>query len=440
MKLSKYSILFWVSCFAIINPAKAYSPHESVVDRLLRYVKIDTQSKEDVDSTPTTAGQFTLARMIVEELKGMGIQDARLDKHCFVYATLPATSDSLARRTAVIGLIAHMDTSPSESGANVHPVIHHNYQGGDIVLPADTTQVITVKKNPDLLKNTGSDILTSDGATLLGADDKAGCAEIMTLLQTLLEDRSIGHGTVKIAFTPDEETGSGIGKFDVKNFGARYAYTIDGGFTGEICNNTWNADQATVTVHGVSTHPGTAKGVMVNSVYAMSDFILRLPSDMRPETTEKQEGFLHPYAGALDVETSTLKILLRDFELSGLARQKKILDEIREATLKKYPEVKIDLDVKPSYRNMKLVLDSIPFVTEYAMEAAKRAGVKPDLTPSRGGTDGSDLTFMGLPCPNIFTGGENFHGKLEWIPVKGMEETVKTLVELVKIWSEKSGK
>jgi tripeptide aminopeptidase len=413
--------------------------NQSVVERFLRYVKIDTQSKEDVDTIPSTRKQFDLARVLAGELKELGLTDARVDAHCYVYASLPSNlPPDEGKKVPAIGLISHMDTSPAVSGANVNPVIHKNYQGGDIVLPKDSTQVITVVKNAHLADCIGSDVITADGTTLLGSDDKSGCAEIMTAIQSLILDPSIKHGTIAVAFTPDEEVGNGAEKFDIEGFGARYAYTVDGEFTGSVNTETWNADEATVTVHGKSTHPGTAKGVMVNSLYALADFILRIPPEMRPEATEKRVGFLHPFTGSLETEESHVKVLLRDFDLSGLERQRKILAGMRDSTRLKYPDVKIDLDIKEKYRNMKLELDKFPLVTEYALQAARRAGVQAELIPVRGGTDGAVLTYRGLPCPNLFTGGQNFHGKLEWVSVKGMESTVATLLNLIQIWTEKS--
>ena len=413
--------------------------HQTLVERFLRYVKIDTQSKEDVDTIPSTQKQFNLAKVLVQELRELGLNDAHVDDHCYVYATLPSNlPETLAKKIHVIGLISHMDTSPAVSGENVNPITHKNYPGGDLHLPNDTTQVITVEKNPRLKEYIGSDIITADGTTLLGADDKAGIAEIMTALQTLINNPNIKRGSIKIAFTPDEEVGKGADKFDIKKFDARYAYTVDGGPTGEISNETWNADAVTITIQGQSTHPGTAKGMMVNSLYALADLISRFPEDMKPETTENREGFLHPYSGTLETEVSRLKVLLRDFDLDGLEKQKRILNNIRDEVLKKFPDVKIIIESKESYRNMRLELDKTPFVTEYAMEACKRSNVTPIFKPTRGGTDGARLTYMGLPCPNIFTGGENFHGKLEWIPVRGMEKSVESIINLIQIWVEKS--
>jgi tripeptide aminopeptidase len=331
-----------------------------------------------------------------------------------------------------------MDTSPAVSGENVNAIIHKNYQGGDIVLPNDKTQVITVAKNPVLKKLIGDDIITADGTTLLGSDDKSGCAEIMTMIDTLRQNPQIKHGTIAIAFTPDEEVGTGIEKFDVKGFGAKFAYTVDGEELGEISDETWSARTATVTFQGKSTHPGTAKGIMVNAMYAIADYLNRFPHDMLPETTEDRVGFVHPYAGVIDVESSSLKILLRDFDISGLDAKEKLLREMVAQTAAKYPEVKITIDVKENYKNMKEVLKNYPELTNNAMEASRRAGVEPFLKPIRGGTDGSRLTFQGLPTPNLFTGGSNFHGKLEFNSRRGLEKSTEMLINLVQIFAEKS--
>ena len=431
-----------VVCCMVLASAEAVSqkqPEESVVDRFLRYVKFDTQSKDDITSTPTSKLEFALAKKLVQELKALGLKDAAVDGQCFVFATLPGNlPKSQLEKIPAIGLISHLDTSPEVTDAGVHSLVHTNYQGEDIVLPDDTSQIISVAKNPHLKDYLGGSIITAGGTTLLGADDKAGIAEIMTMLHKLKDDPFIHHGTIKIAFTPDEETGSGIAKFNVKKFGARYAYTVDGDRTGQINVESWSADQATVTLKGRSAHPGSAKGVMVNSMYAAADFLLQLPDSMKPESTEGRQGFLHPDHGTLGVEESTIKLILRDFDVSGLERQHAVLAAVRDSTLAHFPGVSIDLTFRKDYRNMKTVLDSVPFVTQYALEACRRAGLNPEIVPIRGGTDGSDLTFMGLPCPNIFTGGENFHSKLEWIPVQGMEKAVDVLLNLVQIWVEKN--
>jgi len=420
----------------IVN-AQLKPPTESVMDRFLRYVKIDTQSQEDQTTTPSTRKQLNLANLLAKELTALGAQNVRVSEFGIVYATV---SGNLAdnSKVPVVGFIAHMDTSPAVSGENVNAIIHKNYQGGDITLPKDTTQVITVEKSPVLKTLIGDDIITADGTTLLGSDDKSGCAEIMTMIDILRQNPQLKHGTLAIAFTPDEEVGTGIEKFDVKGFGAKVAYTVDGEELGEISDETWSARTATVTFQGKSTHPGTAKGIMINAMYAIADYLNRFPHDMLPETTEGRVGFVHPYAGVIDVETSNLKILLRDFDISGLDAKEKLLRDMVAQTAAKYPDVKITIDVKENYKNMKEVLKNYPELTANAMEAAKRAGLKPFLKPIRGGTDGSRLTFQGLPTPNLFTGGANFHGKLEFNSRKGLEKSTETLVHLVQIFAEKS--
>jgi tripeptide aminopeptidase len=411
-------------------------PTESAIDRFFRYVKIDTQSAEDQTTVPSTRKQLNLANLLAKELTGLGAQGVRVSEFGIVYAVIPGNLPDNAK-VPVVGFIAHMDTSPAVSGANVTAVVHKNYQGGDIVLPKDPTQVITVAANPVLKDMIGDDIITADGTTLLGSDDKSGCAEIMTMIDTLRQNPQIKHGMLAIAFTPDEEVGGGIDKFDVKAFGAQLAYTVDGETLGEISNETWSARTATVTFQGKSTHPGTAKGIMVNALYAIADYLGRFPHDMLPETTEGRVGFVHPYTGALEVEQSTLKILLRDFDMSGLDAKEKLLRDMVAQTQAKYPDVKISIEVKENYKNMKEVLKDYPQLTDNAMEASKRAGLKPYIRPIRGGTDGSNLTFRGLPTPNLFTGGQNFHGKLEFNSRRGLEKTTETLIHLVQVFAEK---
>ncbi|HEY6217929.1 MAG TPA: peptidase T [Pyrinomonadaceae bacterium] len=433
------SFLALVLCLACVGVANAQlkSPTESALDRFLRYVKIDTQSQEDQTTVPSTRKQLNLANLLAKELTALGAENVRVSEFGIVYAMIPGNLADNSK-VPVIGFIAHMDTSPAVSGENVNPVIHKNYQGGDIVLPKDPTQVITVEKNPVLKGLIGDDIVTADGTTLLGSDDKSGCAEIMTMIDTLRQNPQIKHGNIAVAFTPDEEVGGGIEKFDVKGFGAKFAYTIDGEELGEISDETWSARTATVTFQGKSTHPGTAKGIMVNSMYAIADYLNRFPHDMLPETTEGRVGFVHPYAGVIDVESSNLKILLRDFDVSGLDAKEKLLRDMAAQTAAKFPQVKITIDVKENYKNMKEVLKNYPELTNNAMEAARRAGLKPFLKPIRGGTDGSNLTFRGLPTPNLFTGGANFHGKLEFNSRRGLEKTTETLLNLVQIFAEKS--
>jgi tripeptide aminopeptidase len=411
-------------------------PKETALDRFLRYVKIDTQSAEDQATVPSTRKQLNLANLLAKELKEIGAENVRVSEFGIVYATLPGNLPDNSK-VPVIGFIAHMDTSPAVSGENVNVIIHKNYQGGDIVLPKDPTQVITVAKNPELKELIGDDILTADGTTLLGSDDKSGIAEIMTMIDTLIQNPQLKHGTIAIAFTPDEEVGTGVEKFDVKGFGAKLAYTVDGEALGEISNETWSARTATVTFKGKSTHPGTAKGIMVNAMYAVGDYLSRFPKDMLPETTEGRVGFVHPYAGVIDVEESSLKILLRDFDMSGLDSKEKLLREMVAQTQTKFPEVKISIEVKENYKNMKEVLKDFPELTDNAIEAARRAGVKAFIKPIRGGTDGARLTFQGLPTPNLFTGGANFHGKLEFNSRRGLEKTTETLINLVQLFAEK---
>jgi tripeptide aminopeptidase len=427
--------LLLVTC--ISAQAQLKPPTESAMDRFLRYVKIDTQSAEDQTTVPSTRKQLNLANLLAKELTGLGAENVRVSEFGIVYATIPGNLPDNSK-VPVVGLIAHMDTSPAVSGENVNAIIHKNYQGGNIVLPKDPTQVITPDKNPELKQLIGDDIITADGTTLLGSDDKAGCAEIMTMIDTLRQNPQLKHGRIAIAFTPDEEVGGGIEKFDIPGFGAKVAYTVDGGELGEISDETWSARTATVTFQGKSTHPGTAKGIMVNAMYALADYVSRFPKDMLPETTEKRVGFVHPYAGVIDVEKSDLKILLRDFDVSGLNAKEKMLRDMVKQTAAKFPQVKITIDVKEDYKNMKEELKNHPELVNNAMEASRRAGVKPFMLPIRGGTDGARLTFQGLPTPNLFTGGSNFHGKLEFISKRGLEKSTEMLVHLVQIFAEKS--
>ena len=412
------------------------APTESSLDRFLRYVKIDTQSAEDQTTVPSTRKQLSLANLLAKELNTLGAQGVRVSEFGIVYAMIPGNlSDN--SKVPTIGFIAHMDTSPEVSGANVNAIIHKNYQGGDIVLPKDSSQVISVARNPVLKNMIGDDIITADGTTLLGSDDKAGCAEIMTMIDTLRQNPQIKHGNLAIAFTPDEEVGGGIEKFDIQAFGAKFAYTVDGETLGEISNETWSAKTATVTFQGRNTHPGTAKGIMVNALFAIADYLGRFPHDMLPETTEERVGFVHPYTGTIEVEQSTLKILLRDFDMSGLDAKEKMLRDMVTQTQAKFPEVKISIDVKENYKNMKEILKDFPELTDNAIEASKRAGLQPFIKPIRGGTDGARLTFNGLPTPNLFTGGQNFHGKLEFNSRRGLEKTTETLINLVQIFAAK---
>lgn len=415
--------------------------NQTVLDRFLRYVKIDTQSDENSTSYPSTAKQFDLLNLLVEELKELKLADAAIDKYGYVTATLPSNipqDDPAYGKTPVIGLIAHVDTSPSASGANVKPNVIQSYQGGDIVLSGDPSVVITEAENPELKKNIGKTIITTDGTTLLGADDKAGIAIIMTAVQTLLNTPSIKHGDIRVAFTPDEEVGAGTQYFDVKKFGAQFAYTVDGDTPGELNKETFSADSATITVHGRNIHPGSAKDIMVNSMRAMAEIIVRLPKHMAPETTEGYEPYIHPHTIKGEEAETTLSFLLRDFKDEGLLEQKKMLEAIIDEVRPLYPKAKFELTVKESYRNMRSGLEKDSRVTECLWEATRRAGLEPTWVPIRGGTDGSRLTAMGLPTPNIFTGGQNYHSKNEWVALDGMLKSIETVVNLLQIWVERS--
>lgn len=426
--------------FSAGSIAQIKAPAESAMDRFLRYVKIDTQAVEEAGKVPSSDKQWNLARLLEKELKALGVQNVRISEHAIVYGLVPGNLPDNSK-VPTIGFIAHMDTSPAVSGENVNAIIHKNYQGGDIVLPNDKTQVITVEKNPALKELIGDDIITADGTTLLGSDDKSGIAEIMTMIDILRNNPQIKHGNIAVAFTPDEEVGGGIDKFDVKGFGAKYAYTVDGGELGEISDETWTAKTATITFSGKSTHPGYAKDILVNSSFAAADYLSRFndPKVPRPETTEGRVGFVHPYNSTLDIETSVVRVLLRNFEMSGVDEQEAMLRRMLDDTMKRFPNVASKFDIRVGYLNMKEELKKYPQLVQFASDAAKRAGVTPKMKPIRGGTDGARLTFMGLPTPNLFTGGHNFHGKLEWNSRKGLERSTETLVNLVQIWAEKGG-
>ncbi|HDQ45789.1 MAG TPA: peptidase T [bacterium] len=411
---------------------------ETVLDRFLRYVRIDTQSREGADTYPSTEKQKDLSRLLVQELAALGLTDAAMDEWGVVMATLPSNlSPEETEKVPVIGLLGHVDTSPEVSGKDVRPVVHRNHPGGDLVLPGDSSQVIREADNPGLRDHVGGDIVTSDGTTLLGADDKAGIAEILTALEYLIRHPEIRHGTLRVGFTPDEETGRGTEHFDVRKFGADFAYTVDGGAMGEIENETFNAASAVFTVRGVNVHPGYAKGKLVNAVRIATDLVRELQDDPAPETTEKREGYLHPYVIEGGVEQTTIRVLIRDFEQSGMEEKAGRLRTIRDRVAARHPAARIGLEIQESYKNMKVRLDEDPRVVEYALDAVRRAGIEPVLQIIRGGTDGAKLCFMGLLTPNIFAGGLNFHSRTEWIPVAAMEKAVETLVHLVQIWTEK---
>lgn len=413
---------------------------ETALDRFIRYAKIDTQSKEESETYPSTPKQLVLLNLLVNELKAIGLTDAAIDEYGYVMATLPSNlppSHPAAGRVPVVGLIAHVDTSPSASGENVKPQVI-TYTGGDIVLPGNPSVVIRADENPELAANTGRTIVTADGTTLLGADDKAGIAIIMTALEALKADASGLHGDIRVAFTPDEEVGNGTKFFNIQKFGAAVAYTVDGDTPGELNKETFSADSAIITVHGRNIHPGSAKGIMVNAIRAMADIIVRLPKDMAPETTEGYEPYIHPHMCSGEEALATLRLLLRDFETSGLKVQEQILRRIIAEVQPLHPKARIELEIRESYRNMRDGLEKDPRVTVCMWEATARAGLTPKWVPIRGGTDGSRLTEKGLPTPNIFTGGQNYHGPTEWLSVDGMEKAVATVVHLARVWVEHS--
>jgi tripeptide aminopeptidase len=407
-----------------------------VTERFLRYVAIDTQSDPASPTCPSTDKQKTLGALLAQELREIGLLDADLDAHGYVYATIPATTD---KPVPVICFCSHVDTSPDCSGAGVKPQIVSNYRGGDIVLPADPTQVIRAAEHPALAGQIGHDIITTDGTTLLGADNKAGVAEIMDAAEFLMKNPQIRHGTIKILFTPDEEIGRGVDKVDLKKLGADFAYTIDGETAGNIEDETFSADSAVVSIEGVSAHPGFAKGRIEHAIKIAAAIVERLPkAGCSPETTEGREGFLHPIAISGALEKATLSFIVRDFTEAGLKEKEALLQSIVDEVLKQYPRSTARLEVKPQYRNMKEVVDRHPALVENAREAIRRAGLTPVTTSIRGGTDGSRLSFMGLPCPNIFAGEHAFHSRLEWVSRQDMEKAVQTIVHLATIWEERA--
>ena len=416
-----------------LKPAK-----ESVLERFRRYVQIDTRSEEDSDTYPSTKKQWDLINLLTEELKALGVSDAAADEYGYVTGTIPSNLDT-GQTAPTIGFLAHVDTSPAVSGTSVKPTVHENYQGGDIVLPGDKTQVISPSQYPNLEKHyIGMDIVTSDGKTLLGADDKAGVAEIMTAIDMFAQNPDVKHGTIRIAFTPDEEVGHGTEHFDVKKFGADFAYTMDGGPLGEIEYETFNAFLAVFRIQGIGVHPGYAKDKLVNAIRVMADIVTRFPKDISPETTEQREGYIHPYDFKGQAEEVTLKVLIRDFEMDGIEQKKTILGKIVEEVRGLYPKAKIELDIKEQYLNMRYPIEKEPRLLEYAEEAIRRAGVEPHSKVIRGGTDGARLTYMGLLTPNMFAGGEAFHSTIEWVPVQVMEKAVETIIHLSAVWAEKA--
>ncbi|MCD0487417.1 peptidase T [Pedobacter sp. MC2016-14] len=409
---------------------------ESLAERFKKYVKIDTQSDPLSTSSPSTEKQKNLGKVLVAELLEMGIADAELDPYGYVYATIPANTN---KEVPVICFCAHMDTSPDCSGLNVKPIVHRNYQGQDLVLPDDETVVLKMAEHKDLKHQIGNDIVTASGTTLLGADNKAGLAEIMEATAFLMENPDIKHGTIKILFTPDEEVGRGVDNVDLKRLAADFAYTIDGETCGSIEDETFSADGAVLTINGVSSHPGFAKGKMESAIKILCGIIDALPKDrLTPEATELKEGFIHPVSIQGNVEQAEARFILRDFDDDLLAIHGKTLDQVVHSVIKDYPNASYELKISPQYRNMKSVLDQYPQVIEYGIEAIERAGVKPINQSIRGGTDGSRLSLMGLPCPNIFAGEHAFHGKQEWVSLQDMEKAVQTIINIAAIWEEKA--
>lgn len=404
-----------------------------IADRFCDYAKIDTQSDPESTTFPSTEKQKNLSRLLVSELLEMGISDAHLDEFGYVYATLKSNID---KRVPVICFCAHVDTSPDCTGANVKPIVHKNYQGQDLVLPDDNSQVIRASAHPYLMQRLGDDIITASGTTLLGADDKAGVAVIMDFVQHMINNPSLPHGDIRILFTSDEEIGRGVDYVNIEKLGADYGYTLDAGERGSYEDETFSADGATLNFYGISAHPGYAKGKLVNALKVAGDFLSRLPKgEFSPETTSDREGFVHPVTMGGVAEHAWVKFIVRDFETVKLAEHEARLKAIAEATIADYPGTRMEMSTEEQYRNMKEVVMLTPAISEYAVKAIEMAGIAPQLSSARGGTDGSRLSFMGLPCPNIFTGEMAFHGKHEYVSVQDMEKSCEVLVHLVGLWA-----
>jgi tripeptide aminopeptidase len=412
-----------------------YNLTHTVTERFLRYVTIDTQSDPTSGTQPSTEKQKNLGGLLVQELLALGIADAHLDEHGYVYATIPSNTD---KQVPVICFCSHMDTSPDCSGEGVKPIIHQNYQGQDLVLPDDNSQVLKPQNHPELLNQLGNDIITASGTTLLGADNKAGVAEIMDACYQLVNHPEIKHGTIKILFTPDEEIGRGVDQVDLEKLGAFAAYTIDGETAGNMENETFSADGAKLIINGVSSHPGFAKGQMQSAIKIAGHIVAALPANLSPEGTEEMQGFVHPVGISGHVEQAIVEFIIRDFDTAKLAEHATVIKQVTEQVLQQFPGATYQLEVKEQYRNMKLVLDEHPQIVDYGMEAINRAGLKAKLCSIRGGTDGSRLSFMGLPTPNIFAGEHAFHGRQEWVSVQDMQKAVQTILHLCAIWEERS--
>lgn len=402
--------------------------------RFLRYVQIDTQSDPNSEAFPSTEKQKDLAKILVEELQEIGISDAHFDEFGYVYASIPANS---TKSVPTICFCSHMDTSPDCSGANVKPIIHRHWNGEDIILPDDASQIIKLSEHPDLAAQIGNDIITASGTTLLGADNKAGIAEIMAATAFLQKNPQIKHGTIKLLFTPDEEIGRGTDKVDLVKLGADFAYTIDGESLGTLEDETFSADGVSILIKGVSTHPGFAFGKLENAIKIAGDILSALPKDcLSPETTQNMEGFIHPTQISGIQEEVKLDFIIRDFNVAGLIEKEELLQNICKEIMTRYPHSHVDFRITEQYRNMKEILNQHPQVSEYAIQAIEMCGIKAEKRSIRGGTDGSRLSFMGLPCPNIFAGEHAFHSKLEWVSVEDMEKASQVIVNLVQIWEQ----
>ena len=408
----------------------------TVLDRFLQYVQIDTQSDPNSITCPSTAKQKNLGKLLVQQLLEMGVSDAYLDEFGYVYATIPSNTN---KNVPVICFCSHMDTSPDCSGAGVKPMVHRNYQGEDLILPDDPTQVIRMSDHPDLKAQIGNDMVTASGTTLLGADNKAGLAEIMDAAHFLMTHPEVLHGTIKILFTPDEEIGRGVNRVDLKKLGADFAYTVDGETCGSIEDETFSADGVEIKIHGVSAHPGFAKGKMESAIKIASEIVASLPEEkLSPESTEGKEGFIHPTAMKGTVEYASIELIVRDFTDEALRAHQHVLKSITETVMQKYPNAHFEFHVVEQYRNMKKILDQHPKVVEFGRMAIEQAGLVPKVQRIRGGTDGSRLSYMGLPCPNIFAGEHAFHSKQEWVSVQDMQKAVETIIRLALIWEQHS--
>ncbi len=408
----------------------------TVTERFLEYVKIDTQSDPNSTTHPSTEKQRNLGNLLVKELHEMGISDAHLDEHCYVYATIPSNTD---KEVPVICFCSHMDTSPDCSGKDVKPIIHKNYDGSDLILPDDSSQIITRTRYPSLNRQIGNDIITASGHTLLGADNKSGVAEIMDAANFFMTNPEVKHGMVRILFTPDEEIGRGVDKVNIEKLGADFGYTVDGEELGSMEDETFSADAVVIEIDGVSIHPGFALGKLESAVKIAADVVAALPKDrLSPETTSDKQGFIHPVNLEAATETAKITFIIRDFATAKLKEQEDFLEGILNTVLKNYPSSKATFTVKEQYRNMKEILNDYPQVSDYAVEAIKRTGLEPIKGHIRGGTDGSRLSFMGLPCPNIFAGEHAFHSRHEWVSVQDMKKAVEMIVHLAIIWEEKA--